>query len=236
MSKIFIIPDIHLKPWIFKCAEKHYTEGRYDQAVILGDLVDDWGQEINLDLYNETFDAAILFAKRHPEALWCYGNHDVSYVWGRMESGYSEFARETVVRRLCDLQDVAPKDSFAFVHCIDKVVFSHGGLTKAFVNRYLGNSTDDLEEMIRQINSMGPNELWEDDSPLWARPQYGEMELFEMDQFQVVGHTPVSEPLIEGRLLTIDTFSTYSSGVPVGNETFMWVDSHTFEMNEIYAR
>ena len=51
MSKAFVIPDIHLKPWIFDRAEEEFPKGEYDKIVCLGDLVDDWGQETNLDLY-----------------------------------------------------------------------------------------------------------------------------------------------------------------------------------------
>lgn len=39
--RVLVIPDIHLKTWIF--------------------------------------DRAIAFAVGHPDTLWCYGNHDVSY-------------------------------------------------------------------------------------------------------------------------------------------------------------
>lgn len=53
------------------------------------DVPDDWDMELNIDRYKETFDRVISFAKDHPDALWCYGNHDVSYLWGRLESGYS---------------------------------------------------------------------------------------------------------------------------------------------------
>ena len=63
MSRIFIIPDVHLKPWIFEKASALVAKGIYDAVVMLGDLVDDWYQEKNIDLYNETFDAAIRWTK-----------------------------------------------------------------------------------------------------------------------------------------------------------------------------
>ena len=85
MSKVFIIPDVHLKPWMFEKASQLILEGSYDAVVMLGDLVDDWYQEKNLDLYNETFDAAVAFVNKHKNTFWCYGNHDVSYLWEAME-------------------------------------------------------------------------------------------------------------------------------------------------------
>ena len=78
MSKIFVIPDVHLKPWMFEKASEILSENQYDAVVLLGDLVDDWGKGQNIALYKETFDAAINFVKEHPETYWCYGNHDVS--------------------------------------------------------------------------------------------------------------------------------------------------------------
>lgn len=81
---------------------------------------------------------------------------------------------------------------------------------------------------------MGKPYIWQDDSPIWARPQYGEMRLYPMDMLQVVGHTPVVEPTREGKLLTVDTFSTYRDGDPIGDETFVVVDTETMEYETIY--
>lgn len=45
MSKVFIIPDVHLNPWMFDKAAKLIKDGDYDEIVMLGDLVDDWNQK-----------------------------------------------------------------------------------------------------------------------------------------------------------------------------------------------
>lgn len=111
------------------------------------------------------------------------------------------------------------------IHKIDNVVFSHAGITESFVMRYFGNGKADLDSMIGKINRMGETELWQDDSPIWARPQYGEMRLYPQDVFQVVGHTPVRTALEEGNLLTLDNFSTYRDGRPIGDERFVWIDT-----------
>lgn len=57
--KVLVIPDIHLKTWIF--------------------------------------DREITFAEDYPDTLWSYGNHDVSYPWGRFETGYSPYAERMVI-------------------------------------------------------------------------------------------------------------------------------------------
>ena len=52
---VLVIPDVHLKPWMF------------ERAVCLMDIPDDWNQEYNLELYWDTFDAAVAFAKKYPD-------------------------------------------------------------------------------------------------------------------------------------------------------------------------
>ena len=49
--KALVIPDVHLKPWMFERAMELMKERVADQAVCLMDIPDDWGQESNLDLY-----------------------------------------------------------------------------------------------------------------------------------------------------------------------------------------
>ena len=234
MSKIFVNPDIHLKPWMFDEAEEITGKNEFDKIVMLGDLADDWNCSNNLDLYKETYDAAVEFARRHPNTLLCYGNHDLSYIWDAMESGYSWSARETAADGIRRLRDELTVEKCAYIHMIDGVIFSHGGLTKSFVRRYFDMADDvseyDLIHIIKQINSMGEKEMWEDYTPIWARPQRGVLELFPKGYMQVVGHTPVDAPLEEGNLLTLDNFSTYPDGTPKGNEKFVWIDTtdHTW--------
>lgn len=233
MSKILVIPDVHLKPWMFEKADKLASEGNYDGIVILGDLIDDWAQGMNLDLYNETFDAAIAFIKKHKNTYYCYGNHDVSYLWEFKESGYSEYARDIVVDRMQELKNELSPEKCAFIHKINNTLFSHAGLTSNFVCEHFGGwlehgqSADDIEYMVEQINNMSKFDLWKPNSPIWDRPQFaysgGMIRLYPM--YQVVGHTPVEGPLEENMLLTLDTFSTYRTGGAIGDEKFVWVDT-----------
>ena len=104
--KILVIPDIHLKSWIFDIAR-----------------------------YRDTFDRAIRFARENPDTLWCYGNHDVSYPWGKLETGYSPYAERAVISKLEELTNALPDPSqIAIIHRIDNVLFCHGGLTEDFVS------------------------------------------------------------------------------------------------------
>ncbi len=228
MSKVLIIPDIHLKHWMFDKAEECLNAGNYDNVVCLGDLVDDWDQEKNLNLYEETLNRAIRFAKEHENMLWCYGNHDVSYLWLKLETGYSEFARPIVVSKMNELERCL-QGQLRFVHNLDNVIFSHAGLTQEFVDECVSEDITELEDVIDEINSFGKWDLWKDNSPIWARPQNGDYDMYREDLFHVVGHTPVDAPLLTGNVLTLDTFSTYRHGIPIGNQRFVWIDTVRLE-------
>ena len=108
--RALVIPDIHLKPWLFDRAEKILNEGMAELAVCLMDIPDDWGMELSVEQYRDTFDRAISFAEAYPETLWCYGNHDVSYPWGKLETGYSPYAERTVISKLDELKDSLQKN------------------------------------------------------------------------------------------------------------------------------
>lgn len=227
MSKVFVIPDVHLKAWIFDKAEELLSQNEYDKIVCLGDLVDDWDQEKNLRLYSETFDALERFINRHPNFLLCYGNHDVSYIWGARESGYSDYARPVVLERLSKLEKIIPAGNIAYIHRIDKVLFSHAGLTEIFVSHFLPNFGGDIDELLEKINGFRRDELWCDASPIWARPQDGRIEMYPKGYLQVVGHTPVRKTDYFGEVVTVDNFSTYRNGDPIGDQRFIWVDTET---------
>ena len=231
MSRVLVIPDVHLKPWIFDEAEK-VEKSSYEDIVVLGDLVDDWGKGNDLDAYEETLKRATEFGKEHGESLWCYGNHDVSYLWDAMESGYSVQARITVIEGITKLERIL-EDRYKFVHRIDNVLFSHAGVTETFVLHSCGYHVKEIEDILAKINRMGKQELWRDSSPIWARPQADFYRMFRDDLlYQVVGHTPVEEPLDACGVLTLDLFSTYSNGDPFGNQKLYIVDTLTMKFEE----
>lgn len=234
--KILVIPDVHLKPWMFDRASEILNSGAAKKAVCLMDIPDDWGQEYNLGLYEETFDAAIRFQKEFPETLWCYGNHDLSYEWLQYESGFSSVAIPVVQKKLSELRRELPdRSQMAYIHRIDDVLFLHGGLTHAFVKYYANDvDYDDTDAVIEKINLLGRNEMWDDASPLWFRPQfYNEKMYKEEDLLQVVGHTPIMQINRLGNMLSCDLFSTYSTGDPIGTQEYLLIDTVTWEYEGI---
>ena len=234
--KILVIPDVHLKPWIFDRASEIMDSGIADKALCLMDIPDDWGKARDLQLYEETYDAAIRLQKKHPETLWCYGNHDLSYEWGQAESGFSSAAILTVRRKQNELRTaIADKNQIAYIHRIDDVLFLHGGLTHSFVRYYAPDiDYDNTDAVISRINSLGFREIWDDASPVWFRPQYNKEKMYrEKDLLQIVGHTPVMEIERTGSVFSCDLFSTYRNGDPIGTQEFILIDTETWEYQGI---
>lgn len=236
--KVLVIPDVHLKPWMFKRAAEIMDSENIDRAVCLMDIPDDWNQEYNVALYEETFDAAITFQKNHPETLWCYGNHDLSYVWMQTESGFSTFAMFAVADKISELKETLPdRNQMQFIHRIDNVLFLHGGLSHAFVKYYAASvDYEDVDAVLEIINNMGCNEMWDDASPLWLRPQVDIDKMYKQDEMlQVVGHTPVESITMDWNLISCDTFCTYPDGSKFGSHEFLVIDTQTWNYYGIKA-
>ena len=230
--RILVIPDVHLKPWMFWRAEEIMEDEGITQAVCLMDIADDWRQEYNLDLYAQSYDAAISFAKSHPETLWCYGNHDVCYLWDKRETGYSGLAKSLVCKKLGELKAALPDPGqLTFIHRVDNVLFSHGGLITPFLEEQIPEEVQgSMDELLAYISGLGPASLWKDVSPLWARPQYWPARIYKPDTYlQVVGHTPLTKIERVPGLISCDVFSTDRDRNPIGTCEFLLLDTLSWE-------
>lgn len=228
--KVLVIPDIHLKPYIFVRAKELLTAGIADIAVCLMDIPDDWNKEYMLQEYVDSFDAAIDFAKEFPNSLWCYGNHDLCYLWNERESGYSELAKNIVQAKLMELnRALPPANPIQYVQRIDNVLFCHGGISQYFVEKYVAASMhDNVAYVVERINMLGHMEMWCDDSPIWYRPQYYKGLMYASEEcLQVVGHTPVEKITKAGNVISCDVFSTYRDGTPIGTQKLLLIDTKT---------
>jgi len=128
----------------------------------------------------------------------------------------------------------------AYIHRIDDVIFSHSGLSNMFANiimdNQIPNSTtiDDVDLLVSTINGLGCEEMWDDLSPIWYRPQHSKMKMFGEERFlQVVGHTPVKVIEKKGNVVSCDVFSSYPNGTPVGEQKFIIVDTITCEYRKV---
>ena len=226
--RILVIPDIHLKTKIFDAADKILASGLADGAIQMGDMVDDWGEEYNLSLYTRTLERAIKFQKEHPNTLWVMGNHDYGYWhpdYGKKETGHSRFVEGEV---LTFLKELARKGGVQkIMHVVDGCIFTHAGFTLEWIQeRTPANShwDDELDFVYNLTNDAVPEDLWQENSPIWVRPQIDPYEMYPA-KLQVVGHTPVKEPYEDNGVLSTDVFSTYRSGAPFGSQEFVVVDT-----------
>ena len=249
--KVLAIPDIHLKPWILDKADRILLKHACEKIVFLGDFVDDWGQENNIGLYNATFDSLIKFLKEH-DCLICWGNHDMSYIWNKRETGFSYMALQTVRERISEVEklmngsyfsDKMAYEKAAYIHRIDNIIFSHGGLMQSFVEEWkseiaeMSNKPENdisIDDILKTVNRMGAMALWEDNSPLWARPNWAYMDDIyipmnekEQPMFQIIGHTPVKCPMSYNGYVICDTFSTDNKRQPIGSREFIIADTET---------
>lgn len=210
-------------------------QGVADKAVCLMDIADDFGKQNDSDLYCQTYDRAIHFAKEYPDTLWCYGNHDLSYLWGKPETGYNPAMRPLVCTKLDRLRTALPdKNQLAIVHKIDNCLFLHGGLAQGFVLLSVTHSHQNrITSVIKEINDMGSGFMWNNGSPIWWRPQTCDeicapYVTFRYNKYlQVVGHTPVKDVILQNSVLSCDTFSTYRDGTPYGSQRFCVIDTAT---------
>ena len=121
------------------------------------------------------------------------------------------------------------------MHRIDNVLFSHEGLTTDFLRWLNKDLLDaDIEEVIAAVNDAPHDYLWNDESPLWFRPQYETKEIFRADIYkQVVGHTPVEKIFEKDGIISTDVFSTYRDGRQIGESAMMVIDSETGKYEKI---
>ncbi|MEE8717157.1 MAG: hypothetical protein SOI26_09425 [Coriobacteriales bacterium] len=174
--------------------------GVADGAVCLGDLPDDWGRGYDMQLYEQTYDAAIAFARRHPSMRWWWGNHDLSYWWQKAEGGFSVHASDTVRAKLWELQRSLGDDSpITCVQRVGNAAFSHAGVSEEFVRgrvRALDPvvDVDDVDAVIRATNRLGAREMWDDGTPIWLRSGECDRLCREGSLLHVVGHTSVERP------------------------------------------
>lgn len=234
--KVLVIPDVHLKPYMFQQAARLMERGIAEQVVCLMDIPDDWDKEYNIELYVETFDAAIAFVKKYPDALWAYGNHDLCYMWNERESGYSGMASWTVQEKLLELRRALPEgNEIKYVHKIDNVLFCHGGILDEFVKCTVQLSKyHDVDAVVDAINELHHDLMWNDASPIWHRPQYSNGRMYKAHEIlQVVGHTPVDEISRKENVISCDVFSTYRDGRPIGTQEFLLIDTETWEYSGV---
>jgi hypothetical protein len=175
----------------------------YDKVIFCGDFADDFNSspQDTLDTWNCIKDLQI---KNPSKVELVMGNHDYIYVNNTpsLQSGYSPITQVLIDapenKNLKDWLTGLP-----IIIEIDGVTYSHAGIA---------NEWSGAEDVAG---------LWNDTSPLWARPG-GSITYKNIPQ--VFGHT-LSDTCYEVKpgVWCIDTFSTMPDGKPIGDGSVLQV-------------
>ncbi len=195
MGKVLAIGDIHTKSWIMEWVVNAMSS--YDKVVFCGDYADDFnaGPKDTLSTWKLLKSLQSKFPNKINLVL---GNHDYIYVYDTpsLQTGYNHITYTLINSpENKDLKEWLLKMPVTLE--IDGVTYSHAGIT----NEWSG---------IQDANN-----LWGDNSPIWARP-YGSVTY--KDKPQVFGHTPMETCLeVQPYVWCIDTFSTMPDGSLCGD-------------------
>ena len=255
--KVLVIPDIHLKPYMIEDARNILdTTPDIDGIVFLGDVVDDFGEQRNIKLYEETLNALISFCKGYKEShsvYFCIGNHDISYMWHKWQSGTSDSIQvEKLIREKLRVLKHLLGENMNFVNKVDNILFSHAGISIPFI--YFNNLDDkivewysnvlsnpdktykipniDINYIVDRINKCRSKELWDDISPIWIRVEDDRYTKFLLpNTYQIVGHTPqrhvfkLNNDKNNSTMVICDTHSTHRNKSKYGDCSYVVADT-----------
>ncbi len=201
MGKVLAIGDIHTKIWILDKVSELIKN--YDRIVFCGDYADDFksGPQDTIKTWKALKD---LQAKNPGKVELVIGNHDYIYVndTPSLQSGYNPMTH--VLIDALENKDLKTwLASMPIIVKIDGVSYSHAGIT----NEWSGAEDS--------------NGLWNDTSPIWARPNNNTT---YKNIPQVFGHTPSKTCYeVKHNIWCIDTFSTELDGTPLGDGSVLQI-------------
>lgn len=206
--KVLIIPDVHGRTfWKEPC--KHIDE--FDKTIFLGDYVDHYPQEGDLDDLQALKDV-IEFAKDKDNVQLLLGNHDYHYI----DDNYRELAQcSRFSYQYLNEYHSLYRDNIKLFKIVDKVgdvIFSHAGINKEWAKNcgitnpieindkdenWLSNNLSFISSYRGGWNNAG--------SCVWS-------DLMEMIpenlpsniKFQVFGHTQLNQPLVTPKWACLD--------------------------------
>lgn len=229
MSNILVVPDVHLKFNILYPIIKDVTsQNKVDKLVFLGDYFDDWGQQLNNKLYEETCDYLKKLNAEY-DCIFLLGNHDVPYITRNLQH-YSNHDPHTV--SLCRETLLSLDPMIAYAH--DGILYSHAGfiLEPDKFDFQIYDGTDERHHVRLMVyDSSSTQHL----SPLWLRPDMWQYEVRDQLPTQIVGHSPVPNittfeaDRFGSKLVVCDTYSNTSWNQKIGNYALVLVQDGQIE-------
>lgn len=218
--KVLAVGDIHTKSWIFY--EVAEVMDDYDQVVFLGDYADNWNTDPMKTI--GTWKTLHTMMQGNPKIKAVIGNHDYAYIHPEI-AGRSSGWNPVTFTLLNAPENKFLKDWLLTLPAIlklDGVYYSHAGITNEYAPK------DEVFNGTVQA-------LWNDNSPIWARPRQFGGNITYKNVPQVIGHNPsetVWNP--EPNIWCIDTFSQHQDGSPIGDQTLLEIiDGKEFNVFEL---
>lgn len=214
--KILAVGDVHTKTWMFyEIAE---LVDFYDHIVFVGDFVDNFNTAPTQSM--AAWRLMRQFMQAEPKKVHALiGNHDYAYIHNEIAGRSSGFNHMTFTL-INTPQNKKIKDwllGLPLTLELDGVLYSHAGVT----NEWTGKD--------------GVLDVWNDASPIWARPKQLGGQVTYKDVPQVFGHNPskkIWNP--EPKAWCIDTFSQDQNNNYIGDKTLLEVvDGKEFNVIEL---
>ena len=146
MAKYLIISDVHHRTAKVNAILAHE---KWDKVIFLGD----W-----FDQFNDTYEDARKTAEwlkenlHNPNFIFLEGNHDISYRYSGNSHNYcSGFAWD----KNLEIHKVLNKDDwnkFKLFHYEPSILFSHAGLSPAFLKEYASSEVDSIDKLLEWLN------------------------------------------------------------------------------------
>ncbi len=203
MSKVLAIGDIHTKQWIiYEVAE---IMDLYDHVVFCGDYADNWNTPGTQSM--ATWRLLKQMVESNPEKVHAViGNHDYAYIHPEI-AGHSS-GWDPVTFTLLNTPENKPLRNFLLslpaVFELEGVTYSHAGITNEW----------DKDESVYG--------LWQDNSPIWARPPEMGGNITYKKIPQVIGHNTYPQITeLAPNVWCIDVFSETPDNKPAGDQTML---------------
>lgn len=229
MSNILVIPDVHLKFNILYPIIKDITsQNKVDKLVFLGDYFDDWGQQLNNKLYEETCHYLKKLNAEY-DCIFLLGNHDVPYITRNLQH-YSNHDPHIVSLCRETLLSLSPRIAYEE----DGIIYSHAGFISQPDDTDFRIFKDDNHDHYVRLLAYEQH-YYTNDNPLWIRPDEWQYALREDLPTQIVGHSPVPNittfeaDRFESKLVVCDTYSNTSWNQKIGNYALVLVQDGNIE-------
>ena len=212
--KILIIPDVHARRFWKRPFERYFN--KVDKVVFLGDYCDpymDEGIEYEWQDTLSNFNEIIELKRQNPDrVVLLLGNHDMHYRNNQFEK-YAKSTRFDAIHfsKLNELFNGDNYKLFQICYAVNngdkKVIFTHAGITKFWVERCKIEYNDNIEETLNNLEEtsegigklcvIGRERTWfgeKSGSPLWCDLREFLMnESVDPKALQIFGHTRLKQ-------------------------------------------